>query len=276
MHSSKHEIEEIETELFLEAVFRCYGFDFRQYAPGSLKRRIRGYMRTLEVTSVSAFQDQVLHDPAVMEQFVQALSINVTDLFRDPHFFLRFRREVAPLLREYPAVRIWHAGCSTGEEVYSMAILLKEERLYDKCILYATDLNESVLSRAREGVFPIASMREYSQNYSEAGGTGSLSEYYSCAYDRAILASSLRERIVFAQHNLVTDSSFNDFHVILCRNVMIYFNRALQAHVHELFYDSLQPRGILGLGLKEAVRFSPHEADYEELDVEAKLYRKVR
>jgi len=263
-------------QLLVEGIFRCYGFDFRQYAPGSLKRRIWYSAREQGVATISGLQEKALHDPGCMERLLLALSINVTAMFRDPSFYLAFRNRVAPRLRDQPSLRIWHAGCSTGEEAYSMAILLKEEGLYEKSQIYATDMNEVVLSKAQEGIFPLASMREHTTNYLAAGGKGSFAEFYTARYDHAILHAELRRNILFARHNLVTDGSFNEFHVILCRNVMIYFNRSLQTHVHRLFYESLQVSGVLGLGMKESLMFSPHEADYEKLDGPARLYRKVR
>jgi chemotaxis protein methyltransferase CheR len=196
-------------------------------------------------------------------------------MFRDPSFYNAFRTKVVPQLRTYPFTRIWVAGCSTGEEVYSLAILLREEGLYDRARIYATDINESVLERARTGVFPLEKMREYTQNYIKAGGTQAFSEYYLAKYDGAQFQRSLIDNVVFAQHNLVSDRSFNEFNVIVCRNVMIYFDRVLQDRVHELFYESLMTFGVLGLGHKEAIRFSPHADSFEELDPAEKLYRKV-
>src|SRR5690606_29800929 len=201
--------------------------------------------------------------------------INVTSMFRDPTFYRAFREKVVPLLRTYPFIRIWHAGCSTGEEVYSMAILLTEEGLYDRVRIYATDINDVVLQQARTGIFPLDKMQEYTQNYLKAGGTASFSQYYTAAYDGALFSPALRERVVFAQHNLVNDRSFSEFNVILCRNVMIYFDRSLQDRVHQLFYDSLPVYGILALGSKESLRFSSLEDRYEELDAREKIYRKV-
>ena len=197
-------------------------------------------------------------------------------MFRDPSFYLSFRRKVVPLLRTYPFVRIWHAGCSTGEEVYSMAILLQEEGLYDRCRIYATDINESVLQKAKDGIFPIATMQENTANYISAGGTGTFSEYYTARYDYAIFRPSLRENVVFAQHNLVTDASFNHFNVIFCRNVLIYFNNTLQDRVQKLFLNSMEMFGILGLGKKETIRYTAVADCYDDIDREERLYRRVR
>ncbi|HJT16786.1 MAG TPA: protein-glutamate O-methyltransferase CheR, partial [Thermoanaerobaculia bacterium] len=221
-------------------------------------------------------QEKVLHDPSSMERLLLDLSINTTAMFRDPTFYLAFRQKVVPVLRTYPFVRIWHAGCSTGEEVYSMAILLYEEGLYDRCRIYATDINEAVLQRAKEGIFPINTMRENTSNYIAAGGTGTFSEYYVAKYDYAIFRPSLRENVVFAQHNLVTDASFNQFNVIFCRNVLIYINNALQERVQRLFLDSMEMFGILGLGKKETIRYSAVTDNYEVIDDEERLYRRIR
>ena len=278
--TSKHppaqgDLEDIELSLLLEGVFRQYGFDFREYAPASLRRRVWRRVFAEGLETISALQNKLLHDPACMERLLLDLSINVTAMFRDPAFYLAFREKVVPILRTYPFTRIWVAGCSTGEEVYSLAILLEEEQVYNRARIYATDINESVLDRARSGVFPLDKMREYTQNYIKGGGTRAFSEYYLAKYDGAQFQRSLIENVVFAQHNLVSDHSFNEFNVIICRNVMIYFDRTLQERVHRLFFDSLMTFGVLGLGHKESIRFSPHEAGYEELDPSEKLYRKV-
>jgi chemotaxis protein methyltransferase CheR len=272
---ARDDLEDIELALLLEGVFRKYGFDFREYASASLRRRVWRRVHAEGLSTISALQGMLLHDPACMERLLLDLSINVTAMFRDPSFYNAFRAKVVPLLRTYPYTRIWVAGCSSGEEVYSLAILLREEGLYDRARIYATDINESVLERARTGVFPLEKMREYTQNYIKAGGTRAFSEYYLAKYDGAQFQRSLIENVVFAQHNLVSDRSFNEFNVIVCRNVMIYFDRALQDRVHRLFYESLMTFGVLGLGHKESVRFSPHADRFEELDPNEKLYRKV-
>jgi len=272
---ARDNLEDIEIALLLEGIFRKYGFDFREYAGASLRRRVWRRVHAEDLSTISALQAKLLHDPACMERLLLDLSINVTAMFRDPSFYNAFRAKVVPLLRTYPFTRIWVAGCSTGEEVYSLAILLREESLYDRARIYATDINESVLERARTGVFPLEKMREYTQNYIKAGGGQAFSEYYLAKYDGAQFQRSLIDNVVFAQHNLVSDRSFNDFNVIVCRNVMIYFDRALQDRVHRLFYESLMNFGVLGLGHKESVRFSPHADRFEELDPNEKLYRKI-
>jgi chemotaxis protein methyltransferase CheR len=273
--AARDDLEEIELALLLEGVFRKYGFDFREYASASLRRRVWRRVHAEGLSTISELQARLLHDPACMERLLLDLSINVTAMFRDPSFYSAFRAKVVPQLRTYPFTRIWVAGCSTGEEVYSLAILLREEGLYDRSRIYATDINESVLDRARTGVFPLEKMREYTQNYIKAGGTQAFSEYYLAKYDGAQFQRSLIDNVVFAQHNLVSDRSFNEFNVIVCRNVMIYFDRVLQDRVHELFYESLMTFGVLGLGHKESIRFSPHADSFEELDPAEKLYRKV-
>ena len=269
------DVEQIEIQLLLEGIFRHYGYDFRGYAPGSLKRRLWHRAIGEKVESISALQEKVLHDTDVMERLLLDLSINVTSMFRDPTFYLAFRTKVVPLMRTYPFVRIWNVGCSTGEETYSLAILLKEEELYEKTRIYATDINDSVVERARKGAFPLEKMRDYTENYIRAGGTEEFSSYYTAAGEVARFDPALGDHVVFAQHNLVTDAAFNVFNVIVCRNVMIYFGKALQDRVHELFHDSLETFGILALGHKESIRFSRYEDGYEAIDAGEKLYRKV-
>jgi chemotaxis protein methyltransferase CheR len=269
-------VERIELDLLLEAVYRRYGFDFREYAPASLRRRVARRMRLEGVTTVSALQDLILRDPDVMERLLLDLSINVTAMFRDPSFYTALHNRVLPELRTYPFTRIWVAGCSTGEEIYSLAILLEEEGLNDRTRIYGTDLNEAVLETARRGVFPIHKMQEYTQNYLRTCGTRAFSDYYVSAYDGASFDRSLVRNVVFAQHNLVSDRSFNEFQLIVCRNVMIYFDRSLQDRVHDLFYGSLVRLGILALGHKESIRFSPYADRYQELDAAERIYKKRR
>jgi chemotaxis protein methyltransferase CheR len=269
------ELESIEIRLLLEGIYQFYGFDFRDYALASLKRRIGSMVQAEGLSSISALQERVLHDPTCMERFLMSLAVHVTAMFRDPGFYVVFRRRVVPLLRTYPFIRIWHAGCSTGEEVYSMAILLREEGLYERCRIYATDLSEAVLRQARAGIFPLARIQEYTSNYLRSGGQRAFSEYYTAAYDNAIFSPSLKQNIVFSPHNLAQDGPFNEFNVILCRNVLIYFNKQLQERVHNLLYQSLVAFGILGLGQQESIKFNPHEHKYEELELGSRLYRRV-
>ena len=255
------ETEQLELRLLLEGIYRQYGFDFREYAPSSLKRRVWRRVHAEGTRTIAGLLD---------------LSINVTSMFRDPSFYSSLRERVVPLLRTYPFTRVWVAGCSTGEEVYSLAIVLQEEGLYERTRIYATDINEAVLERAREGVFPLDKMKEYTENYIAAGGQRSFSEYYLAKYQGALFDRALTENVVWAPHNLVQDRSFNTFNLVLCRNVMIYFDRTLQTRVHQLFYDSLERLGVLALGHKESIRFTGFEDRYEELDPAEKLYRKVR
>ncbi|MDI6777287.1 MAG: protein-glutamate O-methyltransferase CheR [Syntrophales bacterium] len=276
MKSSNKEVEEIEIGLLLEGIYRQYGYDFRDYAPASLKRRILKAMADEKLNTVSALQDRVLHDPACMKRFLLTVSIDVTSMFRDPGFYLAIRKKVIPLLRNQPFIRIWDAGCSSGEQAYSLAILLEEEGLYGKIKVYATDLNDELLERGKAGIYPLKKMKEYTENYKKAGGSMPFSNYYTARYENARFKSSLKKNIVWAPHNLVTDASFNEFHLILCRNVMIYFNRSLQNRVHKLLYESLAISGVLGLGSKESLNLTPYDDYYEELDGREKLYRKIK
>jgi chemotaxis protein methyltransferase CheR len=269
------EVERLEVELLLEAVYRHYGFDFRAYAFSSIARRIWKRVEAEGLATISALQARVLHDRQAMERLLQDLSVTVSAMFRDPSFFLAFRQRVAPLLRPNGFNRIWHAGCATGEEVYSMAILLQEEGLYDRCRLYGTDINELALQQARAGIFPLARMKEYTANYQQAGGKRSFSEYYTAGYDGALFSAALQRHVTFAQHNLVLDRPFHEFDLILCRNVMIYFSRELQERVHALFHASLAPNGVLALGQKESLHLSGLEEKYEVVDKREKIYRRI-
>jgi chemotaxis protein methyltransferase CheR len=270
------DLERLEVELLLEGIFKQYGFDFRSYAYASIRRRLWKRIEAEGLTTISGLQERVLHEPAMMERLLLDLSINVTAMFRDPTFYRVFRQEVVPMLRTYPFIRLWHAGCATGEEVYSMAMLLEEENLYERSRIYATDINEVVLQKAKSGIFPLERMQEYTENYIAAGGKRAFSDYYIANYGGALFSPTLTRNVVFSQHNLVTDSSFSEFNAILCRNVLIYFDKSLQARVHELFYNSLAMFGILGLGSKETLRFSPYEDSYEQINGPEKIYRKVR
>jgi len=268
-------MEELEVDLLLEAVYRVGGFDFRNYARASLWRRIQNRLRAEKVDTVTRLLDKIVHDASCMDRFVRGLSVNVSAMFRDPGFFQALRAQVFPLLRTWPYIRVWQAGCATGEEVYSLAIMLAEEALIGRCRIYATDMDESVLDKAREGIYPLEPIQKYTQNYIRAGGTRSFSEYYTAAYGNAIFRPALRDQVVFARHNLVTDGSFNEFNLVLCRNVMIYFNRTLQERVHHVLYDSLAHFGVLGLGAKEMLSLMPLRDRYEELDAPHRLYRRM-
>lgn len=268
--------EDVEIKLLLNNMFDRYGYDFRNYALSSLKRRIWKRAQGEGLSTISGLREKVFHGPGCMERLLFDLSVHVTDFFRDPGFYVSFRKEVAPLLRTFPFVRIWHAGCATGEEVYSMAILLQEENLLNRSKIYATDMNEKVLAKAKSGIFPLKSMQQFTSNYLKSGGKKSFSTYYTARYDNAIFNPELKKNMVFAHHNLATDSSFNEFNVILCRNVMIYFDRKLQGQVHRLFYKSLSLSGILVLGEKESMQFTPHEQMYKRVGELAKIYRKIK
>jgi len=273
--ASRSIIEEVEIDLLLEAVYRIRGFDFRDYARASLRRRIQNRLRAERVDTLTQLLDRIVHDASCMDRLVTGLSVNVSTMFRDPGFFRALRAQVFPRLRTWPYIRIWHAGCSMGEEVYSVAIMLAEDGLMGRCRIYATDINETVLQKAREGIYPLELMQRCTQNYIQAGGTRSFSEYYTAAYDNAILTPALREQVVFAKHNLVTDAPFNEFNLILCRNVLIYFNRMLQDRVHRLLYDSLANFGVLGLGARETLSLTPLENRYEEVVAPHRLYRRL-
>jgi chemotaxis protein methyltransferase CheR len=269
------EIEALEIRFFLKAVFEQYGYDFRDYAAASIRRRIWKRINAEGLKSVSGLQERILHDPACFGRLLKDMTVNVTGFFRDPGFYRAFREKAVPLLQTYPFVRIWHAGCASGEEVYSMAILLHEEGLYERCRLYATDITEQGLEKAGAGIFPLKTMQQYTQNHINAGGKAPFSTYYTARYGNAIFRPFLKKKMLFAQHNLAVDRSFNQFNAIICRNVMIYFNRKLQARVHRIFYESLCRGGILGLGQKESLAGTPHESHYDPLDRENKLYRKA-
>lgn len=263
-----------ELEPLLSTILERTGLDFRDYARSSLRRRV-ARQRTLEgLATVAELRERVAADPQAMGRLVSGITVHVTAMFRDPAFFLAFRGQ-AERLRTYPYLRFWVAGCSTGEEVHSLAILLHEEELYARSRIYATDLSPAVLERARAGVYPLAAMQDYTRNYQRAGGTRAFAEYYTADNENALFRPFLRENVVFAGHNLGSDASFNEFHAIFCRNVMIYFNRSLQARVHRLLYDSLMRWGYLGLGRAETIRFSEHEGAYEAVAARERLFRKV-
>ena len=269
------ELQKIEINLLLEALHQMYGYDFRGYIRSSLNRRVLHRMRAERLPTVTALLEKVLHEKGFLERLLNDLSIQMTAMYRDPSFFFTFRKEVVPLLRDLPEIRIWHAGCATGEEVYSMAILMLEEGLAEKTKIYATDMNEKGLITAKKGVFPLNKMQQYTKNYLKAGGRKAFSEYYTTDHQFAYFYPSLSENLTFGQHNLVTDSSFNEFHVVLCRNVMIYFDQDLQQKVHNLIYNSLVNGGFIGLGSKESLLCLPKGLQYEEFNLNERIYRKV-
>lgn len=269
-------LERLEIALLLEGIFRHYGHDFRSYAFSSLRRRLRKRLDAEGVESFSALQARVLHDGDAMNRLLRDMSVDVTGMFRDPSFFQALRDKVVPILRTYPFVRIWHAGCASGEEVYALAILLEEEGLYERSRIYATDMNADALEKAKAGIFPLARMREYTSNYLQAGGTRSFSEYYTASYDAALFGPRLKRNVLFAQHNLATDTSFSEFNLILCRNVLIYFDRKLKERVYKLFAASLASLGVLCLGRRESLSFTGVENEYEEFDARERIYRRRR
>lgn len=265
---------DIEISKLLESVYDRYGFDFRNYAKAHIRRRLTNRLRLSNIPSLPDLEERILTDEAFMSQILLDLSITVTEMYRDPSFYLAFREKVVPVLKTYPFIKIWHAGCATGEEVYSMAILLQEEGLYSRTTLYATDFNQHALNHASQGIFSNSLIKEYSSSYQQAGGKHSLSDYYTSQYDHAILNQSLKKNIVWANHNLVTDSVFAEVNVILCRNVLIYFNRTLQDHVQGLFYNSLINGGFLCLGAKESLKFTNYEFHYAAVDSKQRIFKR--
>ncbi len=274
IQNSQFKIEEIEIDLLLEAMQRAYGYDFRSYARASIERRVRQFLSGSGCRTVSEMIDRVLHDKDFFSRMAQYFSIPVTEIFRDPFIYRVIRTEVVPMLRTWPHLKIWHTGCATGEEVYSLAIVLKEEGIYDRSTIYATDFNDSVLERAREGIYEIEKMQEATRNYQQAGGRASFSQYYHARYDAAAMDDSLKERITFANHNLVNDRVFGEMHLVFCRNVLIYFNHELQNRALQLFTESLVHGGFLCLGTKEDLRFTDVRDQYEVVDDRARIYKK--
>ncbi len=270
----QEEIEKIEINILLEAVVQRYGYDFRNYMADSLARRITLFRQQKGFSSIAEMIPRVLHDPVFFQELQQSLSVTVTEMFRDPFVYRSIRENVVPLLRTYPSVRIWVAGCATGEEAYSLAILLKEEELFDKTTIFATDINDEALRLGKEGLYPQDSIRLFTANYQESGGTRSFSSYYHADYDVATMDQSLKNKITFAKHNLATDSVFGDMHLIMCRNVLIYFDSTLQNRVLQLFEESLVHGGYLCLGTKETLLFSAVADSFDTDDNNARIYRK--
>jgi len=267
--------QEIDIQLLLEAIKMKYGYDFRNYSSAHMKRRILYRLSVTDgINSIAEMQHKVIHDKEFFRSVLADFSINVTEMFRDPSFYIAFRKEVIPILKTYPFIRIWHAGCSTGEEIYSMAILLKEEGLQDRTQIYATDFNNKALQKAKEGIYDIGNIKEYTYNYQKSGGKSSFSDYYIAQYDSVIFEQSLKKKITFAEHNLVTDGVFGEMHVIVCRNVLIYFNKQLQNNVIKLFSDSLSNGCFLCLGSKESIKFSSSSDSFEDFVSSEKIYRK--
>jgi chemotaxis protein methyltransferase CheR len=264
----------IEIELILQAIFNKYGYDFRNYSKAHVKRRLLNRLNASKLKSISEMQHKVLHESNYFETILRDLSINVTEMFRDPGFYLALRKDVIPILKTYPFFKVWHAGCSTGEEVYSFAVLLMEEGIYDRAQIYATDFNHDVLDIAKKGIYPIERIKEYTANYQASGGTQSFSDYYMANYDSVIYDQTLKKNLVFAEHNLVTDSVFAEVNLIICRNVLIYFNKELQNRVISLFYESLINGGYLGLGSKETLQFTNKANMFSVVNGDEKIYKK--
>lgn len=268
------ETQNVELQLLLQAIYLKYGYDFRNYAKASIKRRVLHRLVKDGFDSISAMQHKLLYDVSFFETLLLDLSINVTEMFRDPGFYLAIRKKVVPMLKTFPFLKIWHAGCSTGEEVYSMAVLLKEEGLYKRTQIYATDMNEVALKQARDGIFAINRLKQYTVNYQKAGGRESFSDYYAAHYDHVVMDKSLKENVLFSDHNLATDGVFGEMNLIMCRNVLIYFNRELQNRAINLFTESLCSGGFLCLGSKESIRLSEYSDSFDDFVKEEKIYLK--
>jgi chemotaxis protein methyltransferase CheR len=269
------ELYDLELKLLLEAVYQRYHYDFRDYALASLRRRMRHAMARFDCDSMGALQHRLLHEPDTFALAMQYFTVQVSEMFRDPAYFRMLREHAIPVLRTYPSIKLWIAGCSTGEEVWSLAILLQEEGLLDRAIIYATDINPEALQAAEAGAFPLDRLAQFSRNYLEAGGSGSLSDYYSTGYGGVVFDRRLKRNIVFADHSLATDTVFSEVHLVSCRNVLIYFQRALQDRAIGLFHEALVHRGFLGLGSKESLQFGEHANEFEACAREQRLYRKL-
>lgn len=267
-------VEDIEIRLLLEALFLKYHYDFRNYAMASIKRRLRQARQQLGLPTFSAMQDRLLHDPGMLPRLLSYLTIQVSEMFRDPSYFRAIREKVVPHLRTYPSLKVWVAGCSEGEELYSLVILFREEGLEDRTIFYATDINHRALEAAEAGVYPMERMQLFTENHRKSGGKSSLSDYYQAAYGRVSFDRSLRSNVVFSDHSLVTDAVFGEMNLISCRNVMIYFDKMLQDRAIGLFDESLARKGFLGIGSKESLRFSKHGAAFADFARDEKIYQK--
>lgn len=274
MKNPATETEEIELRLLLEAIHAKYHYDFRDYAPASIKRRLLQAKDNFGCDSFSQLQDKILHEPGAILRLLPFLTVQVSEMFRDPLYYLSLREKVIPHLKTYPSLKVWIAGCSAGEELYSMAILFREEGLESRTIFYATDINTAALKKAESGIYDLDRISLFTQNHLKSGGKTSLSDYYTTGYGRAIFDKSLRERTVFSDHSLVSDAVFAETHLISCRNVLIYFNRELQDRAVGLFNDSLVRQGFLGIGSKESLRFSQHTDSFSEFDREQRIYQK--
>lgn len=271
---SNSSISHAEIKVILDLLYRHYGYDFSNYATASLGRRMEKLMYDRKAATGAELIDMMRANPEIFNDLLEVLTVNVTEMFRDPSFFRTMREKVIPVLASYPAIKIWHAGCATGEEVYSTCILLREAGLLHRSRIYATDVNPANVEKAATGVLPLKYMKGNTSNYLQSGGIHDFSDYYTAMYDKAIIRKDIRERVVFQQHNLVTDGSFNEFQLIFCRNVMIYFDKTLQDNAVKLFYDSLMPLGFLALGMKESLLFSALEDRFEAFEAGVKIFRK--
>lgn len=258
----------------LEALRTAYGYDFTDYAEVSVKRRVTAFMGNRNLTSIDSVRDLLLNDEKLFEEFIREISVTVTEMFRDPSFYEALRSKVVPRLKTYPFIKVWLAGCATGEEVYSLAILFKEEGILNRSVIYATDINQHSLQVARDGMYPLEYMKNYTTNYQRSGGKCNFSDYYIAKFGSALFNQALRENVVFSSHNLATDKSFNEFHMVICRNVLIYFNQKLQSRVIRLFYDSLVEFGFLGLGSKESLLFAENQRDFVDVEKKEKIFMK--
>ena len=267
-------VEDIEIQLLLEGLYLKYHYDFRHYAQASVKRRLKQAREQMGFRSFSALQESLLHDPGVLAHMLGYLTVQVSEMFRDPSYFRAIREKVVPHLRTYPSLRVWIAGCSSGEELYSFVILFREEGLEQRTLFYATDINQDALGRAEAGIYDLDRLQLFTENHRKSGGKSSLSDYYSAAYGKAAFDKSLRKQVVFSDHSLVTDAVFAEMHLVSCRNVLIYFDRALQDRALGLFKDSLARKGFLGLGSKESMRFSDHAGWFTDWAREEKIYQK--
>tara|TARA_R100000935_G_C2831109_1_gene165148 strand:+ start:1400 stop:2233 length:834 start_codon:yes stop_codon:yes gene_type:complete len=275
MTDTFNKVEDIEIRLLLDALYHRYHYDFRNYAMSSIRRRLRQAKEHLNCATISAMQERMLHDPDMLPQMLRYLTVQVSEMFRDPSYFLAIREKVVPHLRTYPSLKVWVAGCSNGEELYSLVILFREEGLEDRTLFYATDINPEALSQAQAGVYDLERVRLFTENHRRAGGKTSLSDYYQTGYNRCVLDKSLRRNVVFSDHSLVTDQVFGEMHFVSCRNVMIYFDRTLQDRAVGLFKDALPRNAFLGLGAKETLRFSDHAAAFRDFVRDEKIYQRT-
>jgi chemotaxis protein methyltransferase CheR len=276
MPNEKSEITEEELEEVLAVINSSYGYDFSDYSRASMHRRVRRFMHDAGLNTSFDLKFHLINDKKVFDFFLQSITVNVTEMFRDPEFYKALKQKVIPVLESYPIIKIWHAGCSSGEEVFSMAILLHEAGLINRTRIYATDINPANIEKSKKGILPLDVMKDYVANYIKAGGENDFASYYTAMYDNAIIRKDLRQNIIFSQHNLVTDQVFNEFQLVCCRNVMIYFNRELQNKVIHLFHDSLSTFGFLALGIKESLLFTDIKNKFETVSSNEKIFRRIK